>query len=663
MPHLLPEAALQIPVQEVLTLLRKRWGAMVDLASDLRYTDPDALSVTLPKDIRSPVADQPNANWLKCANLVGVNLRTVGGFWGLIPYSLTLPAAQSAIHLLPVWEPGVVGSLYGMTSWQLNPEFFSAPLAEACPWLDKPDRQLRAVVNLLHGLGRTVGMDVIPHTDRFSEMALAYPEHFEWLQRRDLRIVNHTANLHRTVQRQIYEFLRRTGPAFPSDTMPYSTESFFHPAYSEYARLRMLFGLPGDFAGRLRRRKLLIQHLHSQGYETVPATMAPPYRGLEVDPSPEALIVDEDGLEWRDYRMIAPQKMSRVFNPLARYKLYESKDDNASWELDFTAPRLAVWRYVGAHYAEAQRRYGFDFMRGDMSHVQMRPDGVPPNTNETYDILGAVKHQIQAQVPYFGYFAESFLAPRGVMGYGEEIDHLEASTADATLGDLQSCAVGSPEFLQRLRQYEDLKSTRACTPSFTVITADKDDPRFDVYYLDGNLLRLFLAFFLTDMPSYVGLGFELRDRHATPAPNEHYTKLFVFQERGGPKATLSPYVWGKNIELFNQITRLKLYVDQSWPRLRGRPVRWLIAPDASGLNPLLAWTQGDHPETIFVANTSLEQPSGSFGLPGPGGTDPCTLEFSTCQDIPDRDQALAFNGCYYPVANLDPAEGRAYKIG
>ncbi len=105
---------------------------------------------------------------------------------------LTPPAAQSAIHVLPIWEPGVVGSLYGMVSWLLNSEFFSPSLAAVCPWLDRPDRQLCAVVNLLHGMGRTVGMDVIPHTDRFSEMALAFPEHFEWLRRRDLRIVDHS---------------------------------------------------------------------------------------------------------------------------------------------------------------------------------------------------------------------------------------------------------------------------------------------------------------------------------------------------------------------------------------------------------------------------------------------------------------------------------------
>ena len=323
-------------------------------------------------------------------------------------------------------------------------------------------------------------------------------------------------------------------------------------------------------------------------------------------------------MDWSgaDFRITQPQAMSRVFNPLARYKLYESRDDNADWELDFASPRQETWTYVCEHYAEVQRQYGFDFIRGDMSHVQMRPAGVPPVIDEFYDLLGAVKTFIQREAPYFGYFAKSFLAPRDVMGYGEEIDHLEASQAEATLGDLQSCPVGSAEFTQRLRQYHDLKITRRCAPSFTVMTADKDDPRFDAFYLEGNALRLFLAFFLTDMPSYMGLGFEVRDRHDQPAPNEHYTKLYVFHESKGPKATHGPYLWGQNTALFNQITRLRVYLDHNWQFLRGRPVRWLIAPDACGANPLLAWTQADEPEFVFRGEYQPKRsPAAGFGIP------------------------------------------------
>jgi hypothetical protein len=394
-----------------------------------------------------------------------------------------------------------------------------------------------------------------------------------------------------------------------------------------------------------------------------------------VDPRPEAKTVDAHGQVWRDYVITQPEPMSRVFGPLARFKLYERMDDNDEWEVDFSRPRREVWAYVCERYAEVQRRYGFDYMRGDMSHVQMHPQGVPPEIDGYYDLLGAVKAHIRAQgAPHFGYLAESFLAPRDVMGYGEEMDHLEASAADAVLGDLQSTVVGSPDFLQRLRQYHDYAETRRCTPSLTCMTADKDDPRFDEFYVGGSELRLFLALFFTGMPSYMGLGFETRDVHHEPAPNEHYSKLYVFQMASGPKATQGPYVWGANGHLFNAVTRLRLYADALWPQLAGRPVRWLIPPDAMAQNKVLAWTQADVPRTdapayVFLANTDIEHPVVRFGLPfgdtPPGGsTLPLALvaDFTTQMNIPAPDRTLPFNGVHYWVSYLAPGEGRVYRV-
>ena len=141
-------------------------------------------------------------------------------------------------------------------------------------------------------------------------------------------------------------------------------------------------------------------------------------------------------------------------------------------------------------------------MRGDMSHVQMRAEGVPTQIDAFYDILATVKKVVRDNgVPYFGYFAETFLAPRNVMSYGDEIDHLEAADCDSTLGDLQSVIINTPEFLQRFRQYLDVLETRRFAPSFTIMTADKDDPRFDKFYVSGNEFRLFTALFLTNMPT------------------------------------------------------------------------------------------------------------------------------------------------------------------
>lgn len=662
-PRLLPEQAVQLSTTEALHILYGRYGDAVDVALRPDLTNPDALPAQIPDIIRGPVAGRQDGGWLRHANMVGVNVRTVGTFWNVVAYTLTLPAAQDAIHLLPIWEPGVVGSMYGMSSWQLNGEFFSPELVAACPWLNTVERQLRAMVNLLHLMGRAVGMDVIPHTDRFSEMALACPEHFEWLRREDATIVSHAADLYQQVQQRIIEFLKLHGSATPGLAVPQHREEFFHPDVDEAYRLRILVGRPDDAAGRQTRRRLLIRHLHRYGYETIPATMAPPYRGLKVDPRPEARIEDSDGLLWREYVITAPQPMSRVFGPLTRYHLYERRDDTG-WELDFTRPREAVWRYVCRHYADVQRRYSFDFMRGDMSHVQMRPAGVPAHPDRFYDILGAVKEYIRQDngVPHFGYFAETFLAPRDVMGYGDEIEHLEASGADSTLGDLQSTVVGSPEFLQQFRFALDVLETRRVAPNFTVMTADKDDPRFDHFYLAANELRLFIALLLADMPSYMALGFETRDLHFQPAPNEHYTKLFVFRERGA-KATHGPFVWGKNGRQYHVFTRLKLYLDRVWPLLRGRATRWLIPPDATGSATVIAWTQcGAAPDYLFVANTAIEREITGVALPAVAGNGDLRCEFSTADHLPADDIRVQVAGWRYRLQRLAPAEGRIYRI-
>jgi hypothetical protein len=663
-PNLLPEQAVQLTVEETLGILSRQLGAR--LGDALQNADPGLPASAMPRSIRSPVLDQPDGSWLKLSNMVGINVRTIGSFWNVIKYALTLPQAQDAIHLLPIWEPGVVGSLYGISSWFINSEFFSEELAKACPELDTVERQLKAVVNLLHAMGKAVGMDVIPHTDRFSEIALAQPHYFEWLQREDTEIVDHSEHLHEKVQDRIMDFLLANGPAVPGDDVPTSREDFFSEGFPEDKRSCILFGRPEDRSRRSERRNQLVRHLYAYGYEPVPATMAPPYRGMKVDVA--TTYTDSQGLVWRDYFITEPQSMSRVFGPLGRYKLYGRLEDNANWEVDFSSPRKEVWAYICGKYYDVQRRYGFDFMRGDMAHVQMRPEGVPEVVDEYYDILRAVKNHIQGEkgVSHFGYFAETFLAARNVMVYGDEVDHLEASDADTTLGDLQSTCVGSPLFLLRFRQYHDLLTTRSFAPNFTIITGDKDDPRFDEYYLKGNEVRLFIAFFLTDMPSYTALGFETRDVHYRPAPNEHYTKLYVFQESSGPKATAGPYVWGRNGSQFHVVTRLRLYVDQMFHHVRGRPTQWLIHPDPSGENRHIAWTQKDgRADYLFVANTDTERGIQNFNIPripNLDGNELLEYDFSTTDSVLGRDKRLTFQGKGYKVMKLAAGEGRVYRV-
>jgi hypothetical protein len=567
-----------------------------------QFNDDFFVALDHNQQIKSPLINKENTDWIKQANCVGINVRTIGSFWKIIPYALTLPKTQDSVHILPIWEPGVVASLYGPASWNINREFFSYEMQQEFPHLDTVEKQLKVVINLLHLMGKSVGMDVVPHTDRFSEQVLANPQHFEWLIRQDLKIIDHSNNLHHKAQDFILEFLQYRGTAVTGLNYPKDRDAFFGKNYPESERLRILFGEKADYEGRLQKRNEFVQLFYEMGLETVPATMAPPYRGLEVDPHPDAKTIDEERRVWRDYKIINPQKMSRVFGPLTRFKLYESLDDNQNWVIDFNNPRIDTWAYVCEHYSAIQEEFGFDFMRGDMSHVQMQPQGVPSFEKANlpyYDLLGAVKAYILPQKPYFGYFAESFLAPDGEMAFGNEIAHLETSLADSTLGDIQSEPVGTPVFKGIFKRYLDILAQHSVAPNLTMMTADKDDPRFDSYYVDGNEWRYFTALFLHNMPSYMGLGFECRDVHTSPAPNEHYTKLYVFHLEHGPKSTKGPYIWGKNRKLYQNLKQIGQQADRILPLLKGKEVHWILQNEHC-----LVWTQKADATHIFIANWS-----------------------------------------------------------
>lgn len=669
-----PQDAVATPLNEVLELLIRRYGDAIAIALSDAAVDFARPLAELPEAVRSPRSSEPDPSWLKRTNMIGINVRTVGDYGGVVKYMLTLPASTDSVHLLPLWEPGVVQSLYGIAAWNLNTEFFSNELYGYAPNLDTVRKQLRATSNLLHVMGRTIGVDVIPHTDRFSEPTLGNPDLFEWMSVRDRQIVDHSDGLAGTVEEAVFAWIVDRGPALEGDAVPESVEGLFH--LDEGARLRLLFGDQDRVFERTERRVDLIMYLKRIGLEPVPATMGVPFRGIEIDPDPAHTTVDHHGMEWPDFVISEPEYMSRVFSPLARFKLYERLDDNARWEIDFNRPRTAVWDYVCRHYAEAQHIGNFDFMRGDMSHVQMRPDGVPDVIDEYYDILTAVKTHIQrsAETPWFGYFAETFLPARDVFQFGEELDHLEASLADVTLGDLQSTVVGDHEYLRRFRRYLDDLATRRTAPAYTLMTADKDDPRFDELYREGNEARLFTALFLPDMPSYVGLGFEIRDVHWDPVENERYTKLFVFREDGDSNTFPSKarsgddFIWGENDGLFARVTGLRVFAEATLPGIAASTTDWLIPPDATTLRGIAAWTQ--NPATVprggdryvFLVNYDLTSDSGYFGIPALPADSTLTAVFSTRGVDHLRGEILRHNGFFHRIENLAPGEGRAYRI-
>ncbi len=648
-----PSEAVQMPTQQLLYILGKKLGDDYFHVFDPNFT------------VESPLqkAQINDTVWLKRANTVGINVRTIFSFMNVVKYALTLPAAQQAVHLLPIWEPGVVASLYGVSSKNINPEFFSDEWRYAMPHLDTVEKQLKVTINILHALGKVVGMDVIPHTDRFSEQVIANPCHFEWLQRVDNQIVRHESDLHLFVESLIFDFIKKRTikpPHTPSVDSP-SKDDFFNKM-PENERCQILFGAPDDYEERLYRRDDIIQMLYENGFETVPATMGPPYRGIVAD-TEGGHFIDKKGRVWIDYKITKPEIFSRVFGPLTRYKLFENKDNNANWAIDFDQPRHDTWHYAAEYFDQIQATYNFDFMRGDMAHVQMRPDGVPPPqySGEFYDILGFIKKRVQQRVPYFANYAETFLAPAGEMAYGDEVDHLEMASADSTLGDLQSMVVGSERFLSEFGRYLDILHTRQVAPNFTVMTADKDDPRFDSFYLNGNEARFFIALFLTEMPSYMGLGFEQRDPHPTPAPNEHYTKLYVFQIEEGEKATTGNYVWGKNMQLFERLDTIKKLSDSILNDIQNADCQWIIKPNTTTGHKIIAWQCAQY---LFCVNLDLENDTLDLELPNNlKNNNKLSLDFLfSTHGLGETSAFDAPPGEFVSIKKIAAGEGRIYEL-
>ena len=644
-----PSDAVALTTEQVLYILEKKFGPHYHAVF---YTD-----ATVPSPLK--VRNTEGGVWMRSSNMVGVNVRTIGSFWNVVKYALTLPMSQNVVHLLPIWETGVVASLYGVASWHINPEFFSAELHNAMPHLDSVEKQLKVVINVLHQLGKIVGMDVIPHTDRFSEQVLANPRLFEWLQREDDQIVRHENDLHLVVEDAIFDYLINRYPHL----MPKTATEFFSNEYGEIRRSRIMFGERWEYYRRLIQREALIQWLYEHHLETVPATMAPPYRGLKVSNTEGSTVIDERGRVWRDFEITKPEKFSRVFGPLTRYKLYDNLDNNADWQIDFSKPRPEAYEYVARHYAQVQETYNFDFMRGDMAHVQMQSAGVPAVADDYYDILRYIKNYIcrENNVPYFANFAETFLAPPNVMAYGDEVDHLERTEADATLGDLQSMVVGSERFMNEFQRYVDILHNRSVAPAFTIMTADKDDPRFDEFYLKGNEARLFIGLFLTEMPSYMALGFEQRDPHPTPFPNELYTKLYVFHLDKGKNATHGTYKWGWNLALFNRLDRIRRYSDTIYNALQLQPVEWLILPNSAKNPRVIAWKVG---KFVFVVNLDTENVAQNIKITPPQykkAFGALELGFSTVEETENNYKTIEFIKNQFILPELQAGEGRVYK--
>jgi hypothetical protein len=98
----------------------------------------------------------------------------------------------------------------------------------------------------------------------------------------------------------------------------------------------------------------------------------------------------------------------------------------------------------------------------------------------------------------------------------------------------------------------------------------------------------------------MSLGFECRNKHLERAPNEEYTKLYVFQisdEAETDKVTHGPFEWGKNYGLFFELEKMKILFEEINRKNAFLGFEWIQKPSETQF--VAKWKLGDY---LFLAN-------------------------------------------------------------
>jgi|GEM_PF-1909133 len=85
------------------TLVNLDAAIVLDILQQKLGQDTFSQALDWQETIPGPIEERATSSWIKSANMVGVNVRTIGHFWNVVKYALSLSKAQSAIHLLPYW--------------------------------------------------------------------------------------------------------------------------------------------------------------------------------------------------------------------------------------------------------------------------------------------------------------------------------------------------------------------------------------------------------------------------------------------------------------------------------------------------------------------------------------------------------------------------------
>lgn len=534
--------------------------------------------------IYSPQVNETNSGWMKSSKFIGINPRLAGSLWNVVKYALTFP--ENAIHLFPLWECGCEGSLYSPISWKLNSEFIEPELFSL--GYATIESQLKLVVKTLHAMNKSVGFDVVMHTDKYSEINFIYPEYFEWVKLNE----NKTSQLfypdvvpneiHKEVQALICQFINEHGDSLGDKMGNLTTENFFATKTSEAERQKIIFG--NKVAFRQKRRMELMNYIRNSGYELIPVTEYSPSRPILFDK-----IVSNEFTNWAEFKLENKFNEASIFNSLTPYKWYNI--DNEGYPIK-NSHIESVWQYFITKISNFQKEYDFDFIRADMGHNQITHAHNDSDKNlDEKEIWAEIKKRIQKEVPYFGIFAEGFFTRNG---YIDIFKDLENKKFDVILGALQYRYLNE-QFIEELKGYLELdKSYKPCV---TILTADADSPGYAELYQSplANEVRFFTSQF-SNLPSYMGMGVELRSLNLKD--NYEYSGSFI-------KKCPQNYVWGENIDFYNKMNDMRDIYLKIKDKIIDKKLIWLKTNDTKSAGWFFLDTKTNQPTYLFLINLNF----------------------------------------------------------
>lgn len=590
------------------------------------------------KQIASPHSKELNSEWLKQSKIIGINPRAIGTYFDIVKYAMTFP--EDSIHLLPLFESGCLNSLYAPLNFKLSKEFMDDDLSKI--GFNTPEKQLKLVINILHALNKSVGMDFLQHTDRFSQEVFINPNNFIWtkidLEKGEEQEYPDVEpdRIGEDVKDKVIEFLRNNGNA-KGEKIPEATLQKLYSLKEDKIR-ELLFG-NSSTEEQERRRVELMNYIRSFGFETKPISIDDPQRKIVF----KNINIDK----YTTWAGFTDNLDNRIFGSLTGYKLYHL-DENGY--VDTSRPNYSAWEFICRKNLEFQSEYNFDFLRADMGYLHYSND-------KKNDIHSCVKHYIQQHgAPYFASLGESF------SGYSDiKNEALRRKSYDAILGNLHYEEVYNPNYNFIVKRYNFAPDYKICVTS---LTADADQAKYNNYFDDfQNKIRVFYGLFL-NQPSYMGMGLETRD--ANPTESAKLTKDFI--NNWGNKF----YEWGQNDHFFNIISGMRYAFAKISDKLKSQLHFWLNTGDKKVASWLYYDKKSSIPSFIFVANADTNNKD-EVEVQNPFDT-PMAEEFGreknslavkkvySSKDCNCEEGQIIIKGKKYKIRNLAAGECRIYKV-